>query len=56
MGCVAFIIAVILVRHWLDVQQDARERRQRWDQELEALDSLVGMSDNGHRRVADRAS
>ncbi len=41
-----FIVAVILLRHWLDVHNDRTRRR--WDQELDALDTLVG-SENGNR-------
>lgn len=39
-----FIVAVILLRHWLDLRDD-RTRRS-WEGELDSLDTLVG-ADNG---------
>ena len=41
-----FIVAVVLLRHWLDMRDD-RARRS-WGQELDSLDTLVGV-ENGRQ-------
>ena len=41
-----FIVAVILLRHWLDMQDN--RACQGWDQELESLDTLVGAENGNH--------
>ena len=41
-----FIVAVILLRHWLDLRDD-RTRRS-WEGELDSLDTLVGVDNGRH--------
>ena len=41
-----FIFAVVLLRRWLDMRDE--HARQHWGQELDSLDTLVGVDSGNH--------